>query len=163
MRQKLNTLFKYSALAILIVFGFITIIGTGGDDDKKSAHTSNIEGTWNVKYTYNDQPADYGPYVFEFTQDGNKVTLVSGEIQLDTSGPVFDLIEGQGTINGYEVEFTAWNEAENLDVVFTGLFSNLDTIISIDSVDSGDDISWSATWGENESAVGRWRAVKCTT
>jgi hypothetical protein len=157
MREKCYRLFKYSTLAIVIVFGLITIIGTGGDDDKKSVHTSNIEGLWEVTYTYLWEPGEYGPYIFEFTQEGNDVTF-TGKFQTAPYGEVYNCI-GEGVIEGDELTIIAWNDDENLTVTFyTGLIDNLDTRI-VGMVENN--ISWHATWGDGNSASGRWSADKC--
>jgi hypothetical protein len=158
MREKLNILFKYSALAILIVFGFITIIGTGGDDEK-SGHTANIDGEWDFTYGWDDLPGKSEPQRFVFTQDGKNVTF-TGSFVTPPPQTVYEC-EGEGTVNGNELEITAWNDdvAIDLTVVFyTGLIDNLDTRI-VGMVEG--DISWEATWGDNNYASGIWSAEKC--
>jgi len=162
MRQKLNTLFKYSALAILIVFGFITIIGTGGDDEK-SKPTANIEGEWDFTYGWDDEPGKSEPQRFVFTQDGKNVTFTGSFVTPAGQGYIVYQCEGEGTVNGDELEIIAWNDDEAIDLTvtfYTGLIDNLGTRI-VGMVEG--DISWEATWGDGIYGSGIWSAEKCTT
>ncbi len=158
MRGKRTVLFKYSALIILIVFGVITIIGSSGDDDKKSTPTSNIEGDWDFTYSWSYLPGVSQPQRFVFSQDGKDVTFTGTFVTSDNT--VYPC-EGEGTINGDELTITAWNNDIDLIVIFyTGLIDNLDTRI-VGMVES--DVSWEATWEVDNFASGTWSAEKCSS
>jgi hypothetical protein len=161
MRKHLNILFKYSVLTILIIFGLITIIGTGGDDDK-SGHTANIEGEWDFTYGWDGVVGRSDPQRFVFTQDGKNVTFTGTFVTSDRT--VYDCV-GEGTINGDELEITAWNDDVDINLIvyfYTGLIDDLETSI-IGLIEGGNGISWYATWGVDNSAAGIWSADKCGT
>jgi hypothetical protein len=161
MRKNLNKLFKYSTLAIIIIFGFITIIGTGGDDEE-SGHTANIEGEWDFTYGWDNVVGRSDPQRFVFKQDGKNVTFTGTFVTPPPEQTIYPC-EGEGTINGDEIEITAWNddEAINLTVIFyTGLIDDLET--SMVGIIEGD-ISWEAIWGDSNYAAGIWSADRCGT
>jgi hypothetical protein len=161
MRKNLTILFKYSTLAIVIIFGFITIIGTSGDDEE-SGHTANIEGEWDFTYGWDNVVGRSDPQRFVFKQDGKDVTFIGSFVTPPPENTIY-YCEGEGTINGDEIEITAWNddEAINLTVDFyTGLIDGLETRI-VGMIEG--DISWYATWGVDNNAAGIWSADKCGT
>jgi len=159
MRGKGTILFKYSALIILFVFGVITIIGSSGDDDKKSTPTSDIAGEWDFTYGWDNLPGISQPQRFVFTQDGKNVTFTGSFVTPDN---VVYPCEGEGTVKGDELEITAWNDDVNINltvIFYTGLIDNLDTRI-VGMIE--DDISWEATWGIDNNGSGIWSAEKCS-